>query len=194
MQRFQAGDEDALCEIVREHQGPLFSFIYRHVRDDSEAADILSQTFVKAWRSRARYRPRARFKTWLFKIASNLCRDWARRRKRHPADFAAMRNEADATDESHPDQLTDETNSADSTMLREESQLLHAAISELPSELREAVVMCLLEGYSQREAGQLLGCTEKAVEMRIYRARRTLKAKLTALLGESSRGTATVKI
>ncbi|MFT5469054.1 MAG: RNA polymerase sigma factor (sigma-70 family) [Verrucomicrobiales bacterium] len=185
VKRFQSGDEDSLKGIIREHQGPIFSYIYRQVRDETEAADILSQTFVKAWRSRDRYKPRAKFKTWLFKIASNLCHDWGRRRKRHPADFAAMQTDIETLNEAQTEQLTDESNSADQTMLREESQLLRVAIDELPRDLREAIALCHLEGHSHREAGQLLGCSLKTVEMRLYRARQRLKVTLQGKLGDN---------
>lgn len=181
---FRSGDEEVLAELIRQHQAALFSFVYRHLMDQSEAADIVSQTFVNAWKSRERFRRKAKLKTWLFKIASNLCRDWARRRKRHPADFAAMQAGSEEAGDLAAVQLTDNSDSASETIRREESQMLHQAIAELPHDLRNAVVLCMLEGYSQREAGQLLECSVKTVEMRVYHARRKLKAKLKGKLGD----------
>jgi len=81
----QDGDEAGLTAIMERYKDPLFGFIYRHVQNESDAADILEETFVKVCLNCQRFKPTARFRTWLYTIATNLCRDWARRRKRKPA-------------------------------------------------------------------------------------------------------------
>lgn len=177
--RFRDGDEDALVAIMSQHKRSLHRFIYRQTGDEGEAADLLSQTFIKAHRNRAGYQPKAKLSTWLFKIASNLCRDHARKRKRRPGDFA--RNlETDSNEEAAT--VPDATTPADHAARAEEAGMLRQAISELPDDLKICVVLCDLEGQSQIEAAEFLGITAKAVESRIYRAKKRLRAALTAKL------------
>lgn len=173
--RFQNGDEAAFEAIITEHKGLLFRFIYRYVRDAGDAEDLLSRTFVNAWRHRASYRPKAQFKTWLFAIATNLCRDHARRVKRRPADFAKTWEE----NEIEPAATGDPP--AEAAVRGEESAMLHAAIDELPHDLKSAVVLFCIEGHTQEEAAQLLGCTPKAIETRVYRAKKRLRGLLRKL-------------
>jgi len=167
-----------LEEIIAAYQGALYGFIYRYVNDRSEAEDILSHTFVKAWQSRERYRPKARFQTWLYTIAGNLCRDHARRQKRHPADYAAKWGEFDEeTDSGHAEGPTS-VDPAEEAARREEAATLRRAIDELPHDLKGALILFSLEGYSQEEAATRLGCTPKAIETRVYRAKKRLRALL----------------
>lgn len=179
--RFKAGEEAALEQIISTYKGALYGYIYRFVNDASEAEDILSLTFVKAWNGRDRYEPRARFQTWLYTIAGNLCRDHARKQKRHPADFAAKWTEFDEA--ATPDLRVGPAaeNPAENAARREDATALRHAIDELPHDLKTALVLFSLEGYSQEEAALRAGCTSKAIETRVYRAKKRLRGRLKFL-------------
>jgi RNA polymerase sigma factor (sigma-70 family) len=188
MKRLQAGDESALSLIMERYEGPLFRFIYRYVENETEAADILELTFVKVYQNRKRYRPTAKFNTWLYTIAGNQCKDHARKKRRRPGDFAGRTDQSEmlaaasssVTAESAP--LPSETASRN-----EEREMLHRAIRGLPHELRMALVLFSLEGKSQDEVAGILGCTAKAVESRVYRAKKLLEARLGRGLGTRRR-------
>jgi len=175
--RFKKGDEGALEELISRYKHGLFRFIYRYVGDTFEADGILSHTFVKAWENRERYhRSKAQFQTWLYAIAVNLCRDHARKQRRHPADYASQCFELDERESRETiDTAEDPANDASK---REERDLLRMAIDELPHELKSAVVLHCLEGHSQEKVAQFLGCSVKAIETRIYRAKQQLRARL----------------
>src|SRR5438105_7006682 len=81
----QAGEEHALNELIARHQEPLFHFICRYTSDDELARDLLQETFVRVYFGIARFKPRAKFVTWLYSIATNLCRDHARSKAHHQA-------------------------------------------------------------------------------------------------------------
>tara|TARA_R110002096_G_scaffold385536_1_gene579384 strand:- start:19006 stop:19524 length:519 start_codon:yes stop_codon:yes gene_type:complete len=129
--QFKEGGETSLETIVSRHKEPLYRFIMRYVGDASEAADLTSETFIRAYRNRERYQPKAKFQTWLFTIATNLCRDHARKRKRRPGDFASATSEASM--EIVDNAETGEPSPGEKAAQNEEAALLRKAIQQLPA-------------------------------------------------------------
>src|ERR671938_1793500 len=86
MKRVTQGDQRAFEELVEKYKQPVFNMIYRTLRDATEAEDLAQVVFVQVYKSAHRYRVEAKFSTWLFTIARNLCLNEIRRRSRHPAD------------------------------------------------------------------------------------------------------------
>src|SRR3954465_4672475 len=86
MKRVTQGDQRAFEELVEKYKQPVFNMIYRTLPDATEAEDLAQAVFVQVYKSAARYRVEAKFSTWLFTIARNLCLNEIRRRSRHPAD------------------------------------------------------------------------------------------------------------
>ena len=86
MLRVKRGDRAAFAELVEKYKQPLFNFVFRTLRDEIETEDVAQNTFLQVWKSRARYERTAKFSTWLFTIARNLCLNEIRRRSRHPAE------------------------------------------------------------------------------------------------------------
>lgn len=174
--RFQSGDERVLEALIREHKEPLFRFILRYLGDASEAADVVSETFIKAWRNRANYKPSASMQTWLFSIGVNVCRDRARTRRRHPGDFVGKNTEdslavlAKCRD---PASTPDEE-----AITQEEEAFVRRAIDALPHDLKAAFLLAVLEGLPQSEVAALLNCSRKTIETRVYRARKKLRSDL----------------
>ncbi len=178
MERLRLGDDSALNEIMERWEKPLVAFLYRYAANWSVALDLAQEAFVKVYQSRARYRPKSKFSTWLFSIASNLARNEARWRKRHPGSAVAAAQveptdlDREAADSSGPD---------DNANRHDRARLVQAAIASLPPELRTVVLLSEYEGLPQREIGEALGCSAKAVETRLYRARKQLREKLADL-------------
>ncbi len=172
--RAQKGDRSAFNLIVRRHQEPLYRFIRRYVGDADEAYDLLQETFVSAWQALGRYDPARPAATWLRRIALNKCRDWGRRRVVRKFFYAAKKlDETTAT----PDVSTS-PNSEDNTELA--LARLDRAIAALPVQLKEPLLLTAFEGLSQAAAGETLGISAKAVETRVYRARKLLAEALKA--------------
>src|SRR5580692_12448579 len=86
MLRVKRGDRAAFTELVEKYKQPVMNFVYRSLRDETEAEDLAQNVFLQVFKSRARYERTAKFSTWLFTIARNLCLNEIRRRSRHPAD------------------------------------------------------------------------------------------------------------
>ncbi len=172
VQSLQAGNDDALDELMARHQAALFGFIQRYVRNEADAAEITQETFVRAYFHIASFRPKAKFLTWLYTIATNLCRDHARSRHH--------RNEGrtlslDLDEDQRPPEPRSGGPDADEAVIRDEQlAAVEEAIDRLPHDLKTALLLTAVEGYSHSEAGERLGITPKSVETRVYRARRRL--------------------
>ena len=172
--RAVAGDERAFAWLMRRHKDGLYRFVRRYTGDPDEAYDLLQETFAAAWTALDRYDAGRSFPAWLRRIALNKCRDWSRRRavrrwltRSDPLDSPVSLNLADAG-------LSPEA----SAMAGQGLDRLDKAIAALPRGLKEPLILTALEELSHEEAGRVLGLTAKAVELRVYRARRALAAAL----------------
>ncbi|MGB7790438.1 MAG: RNA polymerase sigma factor [Terrimicrobiaceae bacterium] len=170
----QAGDDSALTELIRKYQQPLFGFICRYTGDEETARDILQETFVRLYFGVRRFKPRAKFATWLYSIAMNLCRDDARSKQRRQS-YAT--ESLDVNDLHRRVPFADRPPDSDASS-REQLAMLQKAIEELPHDLRTALLLFAVEGHSQWECAELLGISPKAVETRVYRARKILGKKI----------------
>ena len=182
MLRVKRGDRAAFAELVRKYQQPLFNFVYRTLRDETESEDVAQNTFLQVWKSRARYERTAKFTTWLFTIARNLCLNEIRRRSRHPAESI---EEAHAEHDDQPRQQYE-----DRTHIAAPEKLLHGelagkieeALAELPENQRTAILLCRQDDLSYEEIAEILECSLSATKSLIHRGRETLKEKLKPYL------------
>jgi RNA polymerase sigma-70 factor (ECF subfamily) len=176
MERLQAGDDLALNEIMGRWKQPLVSYLLRQLGSQEDALDLTMETFVRIYESRHRYSPSARFARWLFTIATNLARNHVRWRERHP-EIPLETSEDDQS--SHLDHLADATPCPSHQLdIKERSRAVQQAIEALPPELRTAILLFEYENLSHAEIAAVEGCTAKAVETRLYRARQALEQKL----------------
>lgn len=172
--RAATGDERAFTWLMRRHKDGLYRFIRRYTGPTDEAYDILQESFAAAWTALRRYDRERPFGTWLRSIALNKCRDWSRRRA-----VRGWLTRSETLDSPIGLTLAD-TGSSPETQLVERERLarLDAAIAALPPGLKEPLILTQFEEWSQEDAGRLLGMSAKAVEVRVYRARRALAAAL----------------
>lgn len=176
MQRLAGGDDLALNALMSRWRDRVAAFLLRMVGDHATALDLAQETFVRLYSSRHRYRPTAAFSTYLFHIAANLARSQARWRTRHPTvpladEQGRILHEPEDTG-LKPD---------DAAVSNEKTALVNHAIAALPHDLREALLLFTVEDMSHAEIALTLGCSAKAVELRVYRARQALKEALASL-------------
>jgi RNA polymerase sigma-70 factor (ECF subfamily) len=181
MRRLTEGHEVALNALMERHAEKLFHYLVRCLHDDQDAADLAQETFVKLYQSRARFDAEQKFSTWLYTIASNLVKDRYRWRSRHPQ--VSLDAENDTTGQSYVEALPQAGPSPmDDVQKLERAEAVRRAVAALPDELRQPLILAEYEERSHAEIGEILGCTPKAVETRIYRARQQLRASLSGLL------------
>lgn len=173
MRQLADGDDLALNEIMSRWRERVAAFLLRMVGDHTTAMDLTQEVFVRLYGSRHGYRPKAAFSTYLFHIAANLARTQARWRGRHPTVPLADEEGRLLHEPEDPHLPPDEA-----AALKEKCSAVNVAISNLPADLREALLLFTVEGMSHGEIAAALGCSPKAVEVRIYRARQALKEEL----------------
>lgn len=180
MARLANGDDLALNALMRRWSDRIVSFLYRMTGRHDAAVDLAQETFVKIYQARSRYRPGAgEFSTWLFSIASNLAKNHARWRSRHPE--VSLDAPADDGSSSLPEPRSTGATPDQAAVSRETEEQVRAAILALPSELREALLLFTHEQLGYADIARITRCSPKAVETRIYRARQILKEQLKEL-------------
>jgi RNA polymerase sigma-70 factor (ECF subfamily) len=178
MLQLKNGDDLALNALMKHWQTPLTAFIQRYIGSHEDALDLAQETFVRVFESRHRYEPSARFSTWLLSIASNLCRNFVRWKQRHPTVASVT---AHSTGEPHDllkNAPSPERSPADNAARNDLASAVREHIQALPHELKTAVLLFEYDQLSHEEIGQVLGCSPKAVETRLYRARKILRDAL----------------
>lgn len=172
MRRLQAGDDLALNALMARWEKPLLSFIFRYLGNQEDAIDIAQETFVRVYQHRHSFNEDGKFSTWLFSIASNLCRNQIRWRNRHPA-ISRDGQEEQGREERDPGVLPwEDAQNADL------AGAVRQHIQELPHDLRLIVISSFYEERSHKEIAEVLGCSAKAVESKLYRAKQILRDAL----------------
>ncbi len=181
MMRLRGGDDLALNELMARWQQPLVNFLLRFCGSEATALDLAQETFVRVYEARARYDSRGKFATWLYTIAGNLARNSHRWQQRHPS--VSLDAPTDEDGGTFAARLPDSAPAPDeSAQANERADAVHAAIAALPEDQRTIVLLSEFEDRSHADIAAVLGCTPKAVETRLYRARQTLREKLSLWL------------
>ncbi len=182
MLRVKSGDMRAFEELVEKYKQPVMNVIFRTLRDQVEAEDLAQNVFVQVFKSAHRYKVTAKFSTWLFTIARNLCLNEIRRRSRHPAE--SLETSQSENDDYPARQFEDvKTFSPTENVLQAELEnKVQAALDELPENQRTALLLCRQEELSYDDISEVLGCSLSATKSLIHRARETLKLKLKPYL------------
>jgi len=161
------GEAAAFDELVARHRERVIGLVSRMVGAEG-AEDVAQEAFVRLYRAAHRYRPSARFTTYLYRLVANLCIEEGRSRSRNRMDPVG----------SGEDLGTARASAEAEFLERETARQVDRALAKLPESQRLAVVLCRFEGRSYRQIAQVLGVTEKAVEAMLYRARQTLAREL----------------
>ena len=185
VQRVLAGEREAFRALVERHTPALFNLAYRLTRDREEAADITQETFRRAFEALPTSRADLPFKPWLFQIAVNLCRDWAKRRR--PLALADLDRPGDDGEERDDavEALPDPSPLPVALVEAEETRrALQRAIEDLPPAYRAAIVLRYMEDMSYQDIAATLGLPLNTVRTHLARAKKALHARLRAELGE----------
>lgn len=177
VRELQSGDDAALEELMTRHQDALFRFIRGYVAVEADAIELTQETFVRAYFNIGRFKPSAKFATWLYRIALNLCRDRAKSRATKRAaiteSFTVQNGDAER------DFASSARTPAEDALVSEKMRALEEGIAQLPHDLRTALVLAAVGQRSHQECAELLETTAKTVETRVYRARKLLSAWMT---------------
>ncbi len=181
MLRLQAGDDHAFDHLLGKYRAPVVHFVYRLVREPALAEELAQEVFLRVFRARRNYRPRAKFTTWLFRIATNVAlnalRDGRMRRWGETS--------IDAEDAGpQVAQLSAPGPTAEQRLLEaERARQIRAAVESLPEKQCLAVLLHKYQDLDYAEIAPILGCSESALKSLLFRAYEALRVKLRPLVG-----------
>ncbi len=184
MLQFKAGDQRAFHHLFDAYKKRVANYCHRYCGNAAVAEELAQETFLRVYKAAPRYRPKARFSTWLFKIAANVCLNEIRK----PAYRARMASLDDAPGEDSAAHRSPEGSGPeppDTILERSEKQaMVQNAIARLPEQQRAALLLRVNEEFSYREIGRQINRSEGHVKTLIYRGRQQLKKLLGAYFGE----------
>jgi RNA polymerase sigma-70 factor, ECF subfamily len=183
MLRFKDGDAGAFDRLFARHTRAVINYAYRFVRDRGMAEELAQEIFLRVYEAAAGYRVQAKFTTWLYRIATNVCLNEIRK----PHVRAALMNDGDNGDAAQLENSPMGSVSLLPDRLLEQqtiSRALGQALEQLPEKQRAAFILNKYQELSYSEVAEVMKIGEKAVKSLIHRAKETLAEKLKPLLPE----------
>ncbi|MEQ1871853.1 MAG: sigma-70 family RNA polymerase sigma factor [Vicinamibacterales bacterium] len=175
----QGGDAESFNQLVLRWERPIFALAYRTIGREEEARDVCQETFLRAYRALPRFRREAKFSSWIYRIALNLCRDWMRRERRapmmQPPDDVELMDIAAAAEPSESIE--------DLVARRDLTRLVERAMAHLPEEQRTAIVLKEYQGLTFQEIADVVGCPLSTVKTRLYQGLTVLRRELAKSAG-----------
>jgi RNA polymerase sigma-70 factor, ECF subfamily len=183
MLRFQQGEMEAFQQLFHKYSPSVVNFAFRFLGTQARAEEIAQEVFLQVYRWQKRYEPKAKFSTWLFKIAHNHCLNEVRKGEYRVSlesfDLPEDR-EGDERERNLPD--TTSAKGEDILAAKEAAARIQRILHRIPESQRTALLLSRMEGMSYQEVAEVLGSTEKAVKSLVFRATQSLKEGLRDML------------
>jgi RNA polymerase sigma-70 factor, ECF subfamily len=168
------GDVDSFNQLVIRWERPIYALAYRVIGREEEARDVVQETFLRAFRGIKNFRGQAKFSSWVYRIALNLCRDWIRRERRAPLQAAPEGVDlVELAAEQGPAESIEEL-----VARHDLSKAVAEAMALLPDEQRTAIVLKEYHGMTFQEIADLQGCPLSTVKTRLYQGLTVLRRHL----------------
>ena len=174
------GDAESFNQLILRWERPIYALAYRTIGREEEARDVCQETFLRAFRALPRFRGQAKFSSWLYRIALNLCRDWMRRERRTPV--VQPPEDVDLFDLASAVEPPSET-IEDMVARRDLTRLVEQAMARLPEDQRTAIVLKEYQGLTFQEIADVLGCPLSTVKTRLYQGLTVLRRELAKTAG-----------
>src|SRR5512138_2366850 len=169
-----SGDAESFNELITRWERPIYALAYRVIGREEDARDVCQDAFLRAYRALPGFKGQAKFSSWLYRIALNLCRDWIRRQRRAPV--SQLPEDADAIE------MASETGPVESiedlVARRELSAIVEDAMAQLSEEQRTAIILKEYHGMTFQEIADLQGCPLSTVKTRLYQGLSQLRRHL----------------
>jgi len=172
--RSMGGDAESFNQLILRWERPIYALAYRVIGREEDARDVCQETFLRAFRALPGFKGQAKFSSWLYRIALNLCRDWIRRQRRapvmqmpegiDPGELAAERGPVESIEEL--------------VSRRELSAVVEEAMALLPEEQRTAIILKEYHGMTFQEIAEMQGCPLSTVKTRLYQGLTVLRRQL----------------
>jgi RNA polymerase sigma-70 factor (ECF subfamily) len=168
------GDSESFNELILRWERPIYALAYRTIGREEDARDVCQETFLRAFRALPGFRGQAKFSSWLYRIALNLCRDWIRRERRarlvQPPEDVDLMELAVAAEPSESIEALVSRN--------DEARVVERAMATLSEEQRTAIVLKEYHGLTFQEIADVVGCPLSTVKTRLYQGLTVLRREL----------------
>ena len=172
--RSRGGDLESFNQLILRWERPIYALAYRVIGREEDARDVVQETFLRAFRALPGFKGQAKFSSWLYRIALNLCRDWIRRRRRSPlVELPEGVDPIELATEQGPVETVEDLASR-----KELSEAVAEAMSLLPEEQRTAIILKEYHGMTFQEIADLQGCPLSTVKTRLYQGLSVLRRNL----------------
>ena len=172
--RLIGGDSESFNELILRWERPIYALAYRTIGREEDARDVCQETFLRAFRALPGFRGQAKFSSWLYRIALNLCRDWMRRERRarlvQPPEDVDLMELAVAAE---PSESIEELVSR-----KDQARVVERAMAILSEEQRTAIVLKEYHGLTFQEIADVVGCPLSTVKTRLYQGLTVLRREL----------------
>src|SRR5438876_948515 len=168
------GDADSFNELILRWERPIYALAYRTIGREEDARDVCQETFLRAFRALPGFRGQAKFSSWLYRIALNLCRDWIRRERR--TGFVQPPEDVDLMDLAAAAEPSESIE--DLVARKDQMRVVERAMALLPEDQRTAIVLKEYHGLTFQEIADLLGCPLSTVKTRLYQGLLVLRREL----------------
>src|SRR4026208_1860109 len=172
--RSRTGAMASLNQLILRWERPIYALAYRVIGQEEDARDVAQETFLRAFRALPGFKGQAKFSSWIYRIALNLCRDWIRRKRRTPV--SQVPDDVDLSElaaEQGPTESVEEL-----VARRELSEVVEEAMKLLPEEQRTAVILKEYHGMTFQEIADMQGCPPRTGKQRLYQALSVLRRHL----------------
>src|SRR5438477_6733316 len=169
------GDPESFNELILRWERPIYALAYRTIGREEEARDVCQETFLRAFRALPAFRGQAKFSSWLYRIALNLCRDWMRRERRTPV--VQPPEDVDILDLAA---AAEPSESIEDLVARKDlTRAVERVMATLPDEQRTAIILKEYHGLTFQEIADLVGCPLSTVKTRLYQGLTVLRRELS---------------
>ena len=169
MLKVKKGDIKAFEILVEKYQKPMYNFAFRMLGSDEDAQDMTQEIFIRVYKAAPTYEVKAKFSTWIYKIARNLCLNYIRDHK--TGSLVSLEDSHGEFD--FPEKSVD-ANPLKKLEMKDMGKRIVKAVHKLPENLKMTVILCKYHGMPYDEAAEILGCSVNALKIRIHRARKLL--------------------
>jgi len=178
------GDAESFNQLVLRWERPIYALAYRVIGREEDARDVCQETFLRAFRALGGFRGQAKFSSWLYRIALNLCRDWVRRQRRTPV--VPLPEDVDVIELAASREPTEPIEEL--VARRDLTRAVEKAMARLPEEQRTAIILKEYHGLTFQEIADLVGCPLSTVKTRLYQGLTVLRRELDQNTGRVGKG------
>ncbi len=179
MARVAKGDNYAFEALVKRHQRAVLNLIYRFIGDRAKAEDLAQEVFIRVWQAAGRYKPTAKFNTWIYRITANLCLNELKSVRRSKLILFSSGGKAENPEDQYLQMHAEEAQTPEDVLVvAERKQQVFSALRTLPANQRLALILKRYNDFSYEEIARILGCSVSAVDSLLVRAKRNLRKNL----------------